>query len=427
MLRSIKDKPLATDKFPVLVVLNPNAGRKEARQQYDQQVKPYLDLFGLPARLIETDSAGYAQTFFKDNIQHIIVDLCQSLATTKGESDSTTTTTSQPSATDTATGITSGENSTTAATSQPTASVTPILRIVVMGGDGTVHEIINGILQGLPIDITKDASVLRVEFSIVPVGTGNSIATSIGIDTVPISINKIAQGTPIPMQLIKVSKPPVSNANPSSSSSDTHGSEGVVYTVVVNSFGLHCATVYDSEGYRAFGNSRFKVSALKNIIFLNQYKACLDFFGPVQKYDRIRREMETISNNQEDPSSRNNPSMTLSGPFTYLMLTKQAFLEPGFKPTPLARTSDDWIDVLAVQNVGRSQILEILGGATKDGQHIDHENVEYFKVKAVELEASKDGRLCVDGEFLEIKAGPQGRVRFEIVQDPNLQLFYLQS
>jgi diacylglycerol kinase family enzyme len=58
---------------------------------------------------------------------------------------------------------------------------------------------------------------------------------------------------------------------------------------------------------------------------------------------------------------------------------------------------------------------------------MDHENVEYFKAKVVELEAKRKGRLCIDGEFLDIEAGPQGRVRFEVVQDLSLQVFSIHS
>ena len=50
-------------------------------------------------------------------------------------------------------------------------------RVVVMGGDGTVHEVVNGLMQ-LPPE-------KRPAMAIVPVGTGNDFAYSLGISTVP--------------------------------------------------------------------------------------------------------------------------------------------------------------------------------------------------------------------------------------------------
>lgn len=430
------------------MVLNPNAGRKDARQQYDTLVKPYLDMFDMPDRLIETTSPGFAQSFFRDNIQQILIDLSRSVAVADSSSqpDSNTTTAPQPTAPPAisademegtvaaASSISiiakeSGNSSKAATTSHTTAAPNQLsLRIVIMGGDGTVHEVVNGILQGIPSGFLSGTSAPKIEFNIVPVGTGNAIATSLGISDIPAAIRRFVEGTLIPMRLIKVSRRSKEQLDSLPETAHTGGLhwEDVVYTVVVNSFGLHCATVSDSDGYRSLGNSRFKVAALKNIVFLTQYKARVDFFGPVQKYDRALQELVAVETGSAEGSTHQ-PSLTLSGPFTYLMFTKQAFLEPGFKPTPLAKTSDDWLDVLAVQNVGRSQIMQILQGATKDGQHMNHENVEYFKAKAVELEAKRKGRLCIDGEFLDIEAGPQGRVRLEVVQDPSLHVFSIHS
>ena len=50
-------------------------------------------------------------------------------------------------------------------------------RVVVMGGDGTVHEVVNGLMQ-LPPE-------KRPALAIVPVGTGNDFAYSLGVSPVP--------------------------------------------------------------------------------------------------------------------------------------------------------------------------------------------------------------------------------------------------
>ena len=52
-------------------------------------------------------------------------------------------------------------------------------RLLVGGGDGTVHEVVNGIACALLGDGAGDAR--RVELGVVPLGTGNDLARSLGL------------------------------------------------------------------------------------------------------------------------------------------------------------------------------------------------------------------------------------------------------
>jgi len=63
-------------------------------------------------------------------------------------------------------------------------------RIIVVGGDGTVHEVANGIL--------KSGSAHRPLLSVVPEGTGNDFAKLIGTDRLGPreAVRRLARGTP---------------------------------------------------------------------------------------------------------------------------------------------------------------------------------------------------------------------------------------
>ncbi|KAF9120032.1 hypothetical protein BGW39_011729 [Mortierella sp. 14UC] len=410
-----------SEKFPLLLVVNPNAGKKTGQDQLTKTIQPALDKAGVPFRLIKTTAKGFAQTYFKENIQQILVDLVQSIAA--GPPPPSEHAQKQ-------------QLEQRGVTGTGTAAVEPpevILRIMVIGGDGTVHEVINGVLQGIPASSSASSFVNgnfrpKIELSIVPVGTGNAIATSQGVTTTQAALDRFLAGKSTPLRVVQVSQRGASRTNDNGSDDTTQQAwKPVLYTAVVNSFGLHCSTVFDAEGYRSLGNIRFKISVLKNIAFLKQHQAHVELFGPVQKYNRSLNQL-VASDTSSTPSGQQQeqPSVTLPGPFTYLMLTKQPSLEPGFVPTPFASTSDEWLDILAVQDVGRGQILEILGDAVKEGRHVKHhDKVEYFKAKVVEIETPTQDRLCVDGEFLDMAAGPEGRVRFEVVSDPKIQLFHL--
>ncbi|KAG0066378.1 hypothetical protein BGZ90_001427 [Linnemannia elongata] len=374
-----------SDKFPVLVVLNPHSGRKQGLEAWENTVKPALNAANKPFRLIESNSQGHVVSYFVDNIKPIITDLAQSLSTvTQGAGDDETIV-------------------------YPTSTK---LQIIVLGGDGTVHEIVNGILKGVEgTGFVTDAFRPEVEFSVIPTGTGNAISTSLGVTSVQDAVDRFIAGKTVPLHLMSVA---------------THTSQ--LYTVVVNSYGLHCATVYDSEEFRHLGNDRFRQAAMKNVENLKQYEGKLSFFGPIQRYNRISASLvDTETDNniaQADSKSSAVATLTLPGPFTYLLISKQASLEPGFTPTPFAKTSDDWMDVLAVQNVGQAEIMQMFG-STATGTHVNQDHVDYIKAKTIELETPTQGRLCIDGEFLTIEAGPEGKVRFEVNSDPNIQIFHI--
>ncbi|KAG0243519.1 hypothetical protein BGW41_002059 [Actinomortierella wolfii] len=377
-----------SSEFPTLVILNPNSGKKQSRHQFSSVVEPALQKANVPYKLIETTGQEHAKTYFAENIKQILVDLVQSLRQVEATASNTAST-----------------------------LLAPVLRIIIVGGDGTLHEVVNGILRGLEgDDFLSDQFKPKIEFSVIPTGTGNAISTSLGVQSVQDAVDRFLAGKAIPLQVMSVSTP---STQPNIKWSVQ------TYTLVVNSYGLHCATVYDSEGLRALGNERFKIAAMKNIAALKQYEGTLNFFGPVQRYLATTKSLvDEKSGTHTNSVDSDEPTLSLPGPFTYLLIAKQASLEPGFTPTPFARTSDEWLDILAVQNAGRMDLMGMFG-ATGSGEHVQQDKVEYYKVKAVELEVPKAGRLCVDGEFLNINAGPSGRVRIEVVPDPRVQLFHV--
>lgn len=369
-----------SDKFPVLVVLNPHSGRKQGLEAWENIVMPALNAANKPFRLIESNSQGHVISYFFDNIKPIITDLVQSLSS-----------------------VTSGATAADETIVYPTSAK---LQIIVLGGDGTVHEIVNGILKGIDgTGFVTDSFRPEVEFSVIPTGTGNAISTSLGVTSVQDAVDRFIAGKTVPFRVMSVTS-----------------QNSQLYTVVVNSYGLHCATVYDSEEFRHLGNDRFRQAAMKNVENLKQYQGKLSCYGPTQRYNRASFSFvdASLNNNIAEAAA----TLTLPGPFTYFLITKQASLEPGFTPTPFAKTSDDWMDILAVQNVGQTEIMQMFGSTTT-GTHVNQDHVEYIKAKAIELEIPTQGRLCIDGEFLTIEAGPEGKVRFEVTPDRNIQIFHI--
>jgi YegS/Rv2252/BmrU family lipid kinase len=69
--------------------------------------------------------------------------------------------------------------------------------VVAVGGDGTVHEIINGLMQVAP--------ERRPRLGVVPMGSGNDFAHSIGMDPRPAyALRQVMNGQPRPIDIGKV-------------------------------------------------------------------------------------------------------------------------------------------------------------------------------------------------------------------------------
>jgi diacylglycerol kinase (ATP) len=66
--------------------------------------------------------------------------------------------------------------------------------VIAAGGDGTVHEVINGLMQ-----VPKEA---RPRLGIIPLGSGNDFAHTLGIPADPAeALKRIYVGTPMPIDL----------------------------------------------------------------------------------------------------------------------------------------------------------------------------------------------------------------------------------
>jgi len=67
--------------------------------------------------------------------------------------------------------------------------------LVACGGDGTVHEVTNGMLY------RKDG--LRLPLAIIPNGSGNDMANSIGVTTTEGALDYIVSGCVAKMDVMK--------------------------------------------------------------------------------------------------------------------------------------------------------------------------------------------------------------------------------
>jgi sphingosine kinase len=71
--------------------------------------------------------------------------------------------------------------------------------IVCISGDGTLNEVVNGLMS------RKDwESAIKIPLGIIPCGSGNGLAKSLGINTTEEAMLKIIKGVHHPLDLLKV-------------------------------------------------------------------------------------------------------------------------------------------------------------------------------------------------------------------------------
>lgn len=68
--------------------------------------------------------------------------------------------------------------------------------ITAVGGDGTLHEVINGML--------RRQDKIKIPLLLVPNGTGNDLCGSIKIDNIKTALNDLVKGKTMNIDVIKV-------------------------------------------------------------------------------------------------------------------------------------------------------------------------------------------------------------------------------
>ncbi|KAF8163056.1 ATP-NAD kinase-like domain-containing protein [Crassisporium funariophilum] len=307
------------------------------------------------------------------------------------------------------------------------------LTVILGSGDGTLHEIINGL---------GSAGSHQLQFALVPCGTANALYASL----FPPHPAGHEHDPPYRLQSVlsfitNTPAKPLSIATTTLSSS-SHPPQVTVAAVVVST-SLHASILRDSESLRHQypGIERFKIAAQLNSSkwYNGNVKLMPTSSMPVvQIYDYK-------SNSFIDhPDSNSNDSLVnVEGPFVYFLSTFNVDrLEPAFRITPLARAnppSSPVCEIVIVRPLRDPSIIKgtahartdfvsklwkILGGVYQDGSHINMRYgeggeivaegegiavVEYVRCGSWEwIPAEQDHGahfVCSDGAILEIGSG----------------------
>ncbi|GAN09834.1 conserved hypothetical protein [Mucor ambiguus] len=336
---------LAFPETEVIVVLNPTSGARLAESQWTSIVKPMLITAG----------------FQESNLTKITTEQdgkTRALAKALGQRVLSTTDSSKPA---------------------------PI--IISMGGDGTLHEVVNGLSDAAAVTDSKG----HFRLAVIPAGSGNAFALGLSIESVEQATLKIIKGLEEkPFYFMDVKFGHSEHDRGWEDHVEYDETKNPIRLLVVLSWGFHAQIVSKSRYLRYFmGNKRFSLVAMFLLTFLQQYEGEL-VLKKATTYNKDKGEFD------EAPHT---VTLEKDTRFTYFVVSKQHSLEKGFKIAPFASCLSEDMDVVVLREADKDKLTKASIAAFQGGEHVKSPSVEYFKAKELLLRVEDKAEICLDGEI----------------------------
>ena len=221
----------------------------------------------------------------------------------------------------------------------------PYYGIIIIGGDGTFHEVVNGFM------LRKDNIIIPI--GIIPGGSGNSFLYELN-NMNPISVlENILSFKKRSIDVIKVQTP-----------------SEILYSINLVGWGLVTDIGKSAEKFRWLGSSRYTLVSLSEII------------------KNKSREATLLMNDKKDENK-----------FTFIIACNTKYVGKGMFMAPNAEVNDGLLDLIVVKgNLSRTILFKTLPKLFK-GTHITDSNVKYYQVPKFSLITKNNDLLNIDGEL----------------------------
>tara|TARA_B100000029_G_scaffold2042_1_gene2504 strand:+ start:14094 stop:14981 length:888 start_codon:yes stop_codon:yes gene_type:complete len=218
--------------------------------------------------------------------------------------------------------------------------------IIIIGGDGTFHEIANGLLN------RSDKKTIPI--GIIPGGSGNSFMMDLNLSEPIKATNKIINLKTRPIDVAKI-----------------HTGKKYIYSINLIGWGMVTDVGIRSERYRLIGPARYTIASIIEIIFKKTRKALLEING-----EKIEKE------------------------FTFIVACNSINIGKGMKMAPKAKIDDGLIDIITVEgNIKRKRLFNVLPKLFT-GDHIYEPEVNYYQTNKFSIKSDTKDQLNIDGEIL---------------------------
>ncbi len=215
--------------------------------------------------------------------------------------------------------------------------------IVAVGGDGTLFEVVNGLL--------KKHGTFDLPIGQIPVGTGNSFIKDLDIHTIEDAVEKIIDGKTKKVDLGFFKYP-----------------KGEHYFINLLGTGFVANVAHRAGKCKALGTFSYVLGVFEEVVQLKPVPLEMTIDGKVYQRDYIFNE---ICN-----STKTGGNMIMA---------------------PVAKIDDGLLDIILLNNISKFNLLKVFPQIFK-GTHILDSHVETFKGKHIKIVTETPQRLTPDGE-----------------------------
>jgi len=214
--------------------------------------------------------------------------------------------------------------------------------IISCGGDGTVHEVINGIMK----------SDKKTKFAILPAGTINDFAEQLCI---PSTSEEFAE------LLLSPKFEPI----------DVGSLDDKYFiNVVCGGAFTNIAHTVNTDAKTLFGKYAY------------YFQAALEIPEQLEKSYKIKYTLDGVEYNID----------------TFLFLVSNTAGAGGFKYLlPDAKYNDGYLDIIVFEKSSNTDLIQIFTGVF-NGNHVNHTKVHYLQAKNIKIECEQELALDIDGE-----------------------------
>ena len=214
-----------------------------------------------------------------------------------------------------------------------------------IGGDGTMHEVINGML--------KRPDGRKLPIGLVTGGTGNSFMHDLDCLDPEHAAKRILTGWLRPIDIAKV---------------DANGE--IIYGFNIVGWGMPTDINFLAEKMRWLGEQRYNVASIIEVMKGKQRLAKLIIDGNI-----------------------------IVGDFGFILGCNTIHTGKGMKMAPLAQLNDGLIDLIIARKASRLKLL-MLFPKLFSGGHVGDPLVEYRQVKEFSIIPQEENLLNIDGELI---------------------------
>jgi diacylglycerol kinase (ATP) len=215
--------------------------------------------------------------------------------------------------------------------------------IIACGGDGTINEVVNGIMH----------SPCKTKLAILPSGTVNDFGTYMGI---PTSVNGF-------ITMLKNKKTALVDVGKANDRYFINVISGGAFTNIAHEIPSETKSIFGKYAY--------------------YFQAAIEIPTQIYKSHHLHIKTETESLNLEA---------------LVFMVSNTPSIGGMKKLSPDAKYDDGLFDVVIIEKAPPFALLEIFSGFAS-GDHVNHPSVHYFKSSQIAIDAEEEIIMDIDGEY----------------------------